>query len=92
MKLMISRFIAIILLVIPGIAAVTGFLKVKDAVFHYYSQHGNRALVQPSFEWLNFTVGILLFAAGMSFLAGWIYFRDRKRGYGKRNKQKTISE
>jgi len=92
MKLMISRFIAIIILVIPGIAAMIGFLKIKDVVFLYYSQHGDDALATPIFDWLNFIVGLLLFAAGISFLAGWIYFRDRKRGYGKNHKKKTVTE
>jgi hypothetical protein len=93
MKLMISRFIAIIILVIPGLTAMIGFLKIKDAVFLYYSQHGNSALVQPTFDWFNFIVGFLLFAVGIGFLAGWIYSRDQKRSYGKRNKtKKTVTD
>lgn len=81
MKLMISRFIAVIILVIPGIAAMTGFLKMKDALFIYMSDHGDDTLSAVTFDWLNFTVGLLLFAVGIGFLGGWIFFRDRKRNY-----------
>ena len=52
----------------------------------------NDALAAPTFDWLNFIVGLLLFAAGISFLAGWIYFRDRKRGYGKSHKKNAVTE
>lgn len=87
MKLMISRFIAVIILVIPGIAAMTGFLKMKDALFIYMSDHGDDTLSAVTFDWLNFTVGLLLFAVGIGFLGGWIFFRDRKRNYvGPRKK------
>ncbi|MDU4695171.1 MULTISPECIES: DUF2627 domain-containing protein [Paenibacillus] len=81
MKLKLSRFIAIILLVIPGIAAMIGFLKIKDALFDYMSAHGDDALTRVTFDWLNFGLGVLLFAAGAGFLGGWIFFRDRKRNY-----------
>ncbi|MDU5950203.1 MAG: DUF2627 family protein, partial [Paenibacillus macerans] len=49
MKLMISRFIAILMLVIPGIAAMTGFLKIKDALFDYMSKHGDDSLAKVTF-------------------------------------------
>lgn len=94
MRLMISRFIAIIILVVPGIAAMAGFLKMKDALFIYMSQHGDDTLSAVSFDWLNFIVGLLLFAVGIGFLGGWIYFRDRKRNYvGPRKKaRRTASD
>ncbi|RCX23168.1 uncharacterized protein DUF2627 [Fontibacillus phaseoli] len=92
MKLMISRFIAVIILVIPGIAAMTGFLKMKDALFLYLSQHGDETLTAVSFDWLNFLVGLLLFAVGIGFLGGWIFFRDRKRNYaGPRKKARKAA-
>lgn len=73
MKLMISRFIAILMLVIPGIAAMTGFLKIKDALFDYMSKHGDDSLAKVTFDWLQFGFGLLLFAAGVGFLGGWIF-------------------
>lgn len=81
MRLILSRFVAIIILVIPGILAMIGFLKIKDALFIYMSNHGNDALHQVTFDWLNFILGVLLFGIGMGFLGGWIFFRDRKRNY-----------
>lgn len=91
MKLILSRFIAILILVIPGIAAMIGFLKIKDALFDYMVQHGDDELVQTSFQWGEFLLGLLLFAAGISFLAGWIYFRDKKRNYvGPRKKGRGL--
>lgn len=93
MRLILSRFIAIIILVIPGILAMIGFLKIKDALFIYMSNHGNDALNQVTFDWLNFIFGILLFGIGMGFLGGWIFFRDRKRNYlGPRFRKKLESD
>ena len=92
MRLLFSRFIAIILLVIPGIAATIGFLKMKDALFEYLSKHGAGSHSQFSFDWLHFGIGLLLFAAGIGFLGGWIFFRDRKRNYiGPRFRSKKAS-
>ncbi|CAM4272523.1 DUF2627 domain-containing protein [Paenibacillus phoenicis] len=81
MKLKLSRFIAIILLVVPGIAAMIGFIKIKDTLFDYMSAHGDDSLTRVTFDWLNFGLGVVLFAAGAGFLGGWIFFRDRKRNY-----------
>lgn len=80
MRLKISRFIAILLLVIPGILATYGFLQMKDAVFIYFSEHGN-ANVSPDMQWGKLILGFLAFAAGVSFIGGWTFFRDRKRNY-----------
>ncbi|MFD1955816.1 DUF2627 domain-containing protein [Paenibacillus thailandensis] len=80
MRLTISRFIAILVLVIPGVVACFGFLKMKDSLFNYFSEFGNEA-VQPDFAWLNFLLGAVMFAAGAGFIGGWIFFRDRKHNY-----------
>ncbi|MBH5318039.1 DUF2627 domain-containing protein [Paenibacillus sp. GSMTC-2017] len=80
MKLLISRFIAILFLVIPGLIACFGFLKIKDSLFNYFSEFGNDAIT-PNFEWLTFILGIFMFAVGAGFIGGWIFFRDRKRNY-----------
>lgn len=74
MKSTTSRIIAAILLVVPGIAATYGFLAMKDA---FFAQFGPEAHMQ----WGKFVVGLLLFAAGVAFIGGWIFFRDRKRNY-----------
>lgn len=92
MKLLISRFIAIVILVIPGLMAMTGFLMMKNDLFDYFAMHGEEDAA-PVFAWLHFGGGLLLFLAGMSFLGGWIFFRDRKRGYlGPRFRKEAPSE
>ncbi|GAA0832914.1 DUF2627 domain-containing protein [Paenibacillus glucanolyticus] len=89
MKMLISRFIAILILVIPGFMAMKGFLMMKDAVFLYISVHGDDSVANPAFGWLPFLGGLALFVIGISFLGGWILFRDRKRNYvGPRFKKK----
>ena len=81
MKLILSRLIAILLLVIPGIGAAYGFLLMKDALFLYFADMGNVELQNPDFAWGKFILGFLLFIAGVSFIGGWIFYRDRKRNY-----------
>lgn len=73
MKTTLSRFIAILLLVIPGIAATYGFLAMKNAVFDSFET--------ASFPWLKFVFGLILFVLGVGFIAGWIFYRDSKRNY-----------
>ncbi|RUS48089.1 DUF2627 domain-containing protein [Cohnella sp. AR92] len=81
MKLVISRLIAILMLVIPGLAAAYGFLLMKDALFDYFAQIGNVELQTPDFAWLRFIFGFILFLVGVGFIGGWIFFRDRKHNY-----------
>ncbi|GIP37569.1 hypothetical protein J31TS4_08490 [Paenibacillus sp. J31TS4] len=73
----LSRFAAAILLVIPGIAATYGFLAMKDAFFAQFGHPED----DPHFLWGKFLLGLVLFAAGVWFIGGWIFFRDRKRNY-----------
>jgi len=80
-KLVISRLIAVLLLVIPGVAAAYGFLLMKDAVFDYFAQLGNVELTNPHFAWLRFAIGFVVFLCGVAFIGGWIFFRDRKHNY-----------
>ncbi|WP_219836458.1 DUF2627 domain-containing protein [Paenibacillus sp. R14(2021)] len=80
MKQVFIRFIAVLLLVIPGLGATYGFLLMKDAVFHYFSSFGDDTSIH-SFEWWRFIFGMLLFLIGVGFIGGWTFFRDRKRNY-----------
>lgn len=74
MKTALSRFIAILLLVIPGFLATYGFLAMKDSVFAQFDP------LHPM-SWGKFILGLILFIAGIAFIAGWVFFRDRKRNY-----------
>ncbi|AZN40643.1 DUF2627 domain-containing protein [Paenibacillus albus] len=81
MKQVIIRFIAVLLLVIPGIGATYGFLLMKDAVFHYFSSFGDETVSVRHFEWWMFLGGLALFLIGVAFIGGWTFYRDRKRNY-----------
>jgi hypothetical protein len=80
-RVVLYRFIAVMLLVIPGIAATYGFLLMKDALFDLFSQFGDEARKSLDFKWLMFLLGLLLFSLGVAFIGGWTFFRDRKRNY-----------
>jgi hypothetical protein len=67
-----TRIIALIILLIPGALAAYGVKLMRDMVF---------GIQQPPFSilWLQFLAGLLLFLAGLAFIAGFILYRDRKR-------------
>lgn len=75
MKGPFSRFIAIMLLVIPGLMATYGFLAMKDAIFQQFAVEDGNVL------WWKFVLGLILFIMGVAFIGGWTFFRDRKRNY-----------
>ncbi|CAG7642038.1 DUF2627 domain-containing protein [Paenibacillus allorhizosphaerae] len=77
MKAIVSRFIAILLLVVPGISATYGFLAMKDSLFTVFDP----ASAVSGFPWGKFILGFILFCAGVAFIGGWTFFRDRKRNY-----------
>ncbi|MDB5052337.1 MAG: hypothetical protein JWM44_387 [Bacilli bacterium] len=77
MKDTVKRFIAALLLVIPGIAATFGFLQMKDA---FFAQFGAPE-TNPHVHWGKMILGFFLFAIGVAFIGGWTFFRDRKRNY-----------
>lgn len=80
MKLILQRLIAILLLVIPGLAAAYGFLRMKDALFVYFADMGDVSIT-PDFNWWKFIGGAFLFLLGIAFIGGWVFYRDRKRNY-----------
>ncbi|WP_159882247.1 DUF2627 domain-containing protein [Paenibacillus puerhi] len=91
MKAVIQRFVAMLLLVIPGLMATYGFLAMKDAWFAQFEVSGGSG----SILWWKLLLGIVLFGLGVAFIGGWIFFRDRKRNYvaprfrQKRKKRQT---
>lgn len=80
MNLKFQRLIAITMLVIPGIIACFGFLKMKDSLFFYFTEFGDETIT-PSFQWGTFLLGAVMFFVGVGFIGGWTFFRDRKRNY-----------
>ncbi|WP_408006699.1 DUF2627 family protein [Pseudalkalibacillus sp. A8] len=67
-----TRIIALLILLIPGIAGVVGIKLIRDSLF---------GIVHPIFP--NFIIeliaGILMFLIGFGFVGGFIFYRDRKR-------------
>lgn len=80
MNQIFARLVAVLLLVIPGLAATFGFLEMKNAIFAYVASLGEEQST-IGFGWGQFLLGLLLFGAGVGFIGGWIFFRDRKRNY-----------
>jgi hypothetical protein len=75
MKAPFYRFIAILMLVIPGLMATYGFLAMKDALFAQFNADIGHVL------WGKMLLGFVLFVIGVAFIGGWTFFRDRKRNY-----------
>ncbi|MFX3674806.1 MAG: DUF2627 domain-containing protein [Paenisporosarcina sp.] len=68
-----ARFLAFIVLLIPGLMAAGGIKLIRDTVFG--------KLIEPiPFLWLQFIVGIILLVLGLGFFAGFLLNRDRKNG------------
>ena len=88
LRQVLPRFIAVLLLVIPGILATYGFLAIKNSLFDYFTQFGDDEII-THFAWGKFILGLILFLAGIGFISGWVFFRDRKHNYvAPRFKQK----
>ncbi|AZB43491.1 DUF2627 domain-containing protein [Bacillus sp. FJAT-42376] len=66
-----SRIIALTIMLIPGIMAAYGIKLMRDLFF---------GILQPPIPslLLQFFIGVLLFIGGLSFVAGFIFYRDRK--------------
>ncbi|GIN85538.1 hypothetical protein J6TS2_19240 [Heyndrickxia sporothermodurans] len=66
------RIIALLIMVIPGIFAALGIKLMRDMTF---------GVLQAPFPylWLQFLVGLIFFLGGLGFIAGFIFYRDRKR-------------
>lgn len=66
-----QRFIALMILVIPGIMAGYGIKLMRDIFFHILHQPF------PTL-WLQFISGLFLLILGVGFIAGFVLHRDRK--------------
>ncbi|QNF26105.1 DUF2627 domain-containing protein [Metabacillus elymi] len=66
------RILALVIMVIPGFLAAFGIKLMRDMTF---------GILQPPipYLWLQFLFGLFLFLGGLSFVAGFIFYRDRKR-------------
>jgi hypothetical protein len=66
------RIFALLILLIPGFLAAYGIKLMRDMLFGI--------LLSPfPYLGLQFLIGLFLFVAGLSFVAGFIFHRDRKK-------------
>ncbi|WP_100404740.1 DUF2627 domain-containing protein [Bacillus solitudinis] len=68
-----GRFIALMILLIPAILAGYGIKLMRDTIFQLLNSP------YPSLV-LQFLAGFIFFLAGLSFIGGFIFYRDRKNG------------
>lgn len=66
-----SRIIALIILLIPGIIAAYGIKLMRDMFF------GIQASWLPAL-WLQFVIGFFMLVLGVGFIGGFLLRRDRK--------------
>lgn len=71
---MLVRLLALILIyVIPGWIAAYGFKLMRDTLYLYFDPSIH------AFKTGQFFFGMLLFIAGVSFIGGYIFYKDKKR-------------
>jgi uncharacterized membrane protein len=76
-----DRILALLIMLIPGFIAAFGVKLMRDMVF-------GKLFAPIPFLWLQFLLGLLFFAAGLAFIAGFILHRDRKRNKVQKRFQK----
>lgn len=68
-----QRLLAVFVIAIPGILAGYGWNLMRDAIFTSFSSSGE------AFPVLKMTGGLILFLAGVAFIAGFFVYRDKKK-------------
>ncbi|MED1601144.1 DUF2627 domain-containing protein [Alkalihalophilus marmarensis] len=68
-----GRFIALMILVIPAVIAGYGIKLMRDTIFTLLNTPYPNLSVQ-------FIAGFILFLAGLGFIGGFIFHRDKKNG------------
>lgn len=76
-----GRFLAFIVLLIPGILAAYGIKLMRDTLF-------NKLLEPFPALWLQFVLGTIFVVLGIGFFAGFLLNRDRKKGTVQKKFQK----
>ncbi|MFC0561598.1 DUF2627 domain-containing protein [Halalkalibacter alkalisediminis] len=68
-----GRFLALMILVIPGVIAGYGIKLMRDTIFQILNSPFSNLTLQ-------FFSGLILFIVCLSFIGGFIFYRDRKNG------------
>ncbi len=69
--MIIQRIIALILLIIPALIAMVGWSMMKNGIYTY--------IAEEEFPYISFILGLFFFLGGISFVAGFVFHRDKKR-------------
>lgn len=67
-----ARFLAVVIIFIPGVIGAFGIKLMRDALF-------KEVYTILYHEGIQFALGLVLFIAGLTFIGGFIYYRDKKR-------------
>lgn len=70
------RFVAVVLLFIPGILSAFGIKLMRDSLF-------DEIYGLFFFAGIQFVAGLLLFLGGLAFIGGFVVHRDRKKQFAK---------
>jgi hypothetical protein len=79
------RIIAIIILFIPGVIAAIGIKLMRDSLFTSFYPIFLHSSIQ-------FTIGLILFLAGLAFIGGFIVHRDRKQQKTKQGRRNCYAD
>lgn len=79
------RFLAVLVLFIPGIIGAFGIKLMRDALF---------SEVYTIFvtEGIQFVIGLIFFISGLAFIGGFIYHRDKKRNLVKKDSVRLLNK
>lgn len=68
-----QKIVALLIMIIPAAIAGYGIKLMRDAFYLYFDPAVNK------FLWGQFSIGFILFALPVAFIAGFILHHDRKR-------------
>lgn len=71
MRQVYERILALLILCIPGVFAVYGWTLIRETLFAYFAGQRLSALLLIG--------GILCFLGGLTLVAGFIFYHDKKR-------------
>lgn len=78
-----ARIVAALILFIPGVIAAFGIKLMRDALF-------NESFAIFVYTSIQFIAGFILFIAGLAFIGGFIFYRDKKKRKDKLNHKQNI--
>ncbi|HLR01369.1 MAG TPA: DUF2627 domain-containing protein [Virgibacillus sp.] len=78
-----ARIIAALLLFIPGVISAFGIKLMRDALF-------NELYTIFIYTSIQFIIGLILFLGGLTFIGGFIIYRDKKKQKHQLNHKQNV--